>query len=111
MGYESEIQTKGVGRIDLEHGYFSDVLYAPDLEENLLSFYQINHIGESKRVTFTPELVEIAEISSNQVVAIGYADHQERMYKFSNFLPSSSDQELLSHANRSPNYDMKYLDT
>ena len=30
---------------------------------------------------------------------IRYADHQERMYKFSNFLPSSNDQELLSHAN------------
>ena len=99
MGDDSEIQTKGVGRIDLEHGYFSGVLYIQDLVENLLSVYQMNHIGESKRVKFTPKLVEIVEISSNQVVVIGYADHQEGMYKFSNFLPSSSDEELLSHAN------------
>ena len=103
MGDDSEIQTKGVGRIDLEHGYFSDVLYVPYSVANLLSFYQMNHIGEGKRVTFTPDLVEIAEISSNQLVAIGYADHQERMYKFSNFLPSSSGKVLLSHANDTSN--------
>ena len=60
MGDDFEIQTKGVGRIDLEHGYFSDVLYVPDLEENLLSVYQMIHTGEAKRVTLTPNLVEIA---------------------------------------------------
>ena len=59
----------------------------------------MTHTGEAKRVTFTPDLVEIAEISSNQFVAVGYADHHERMYKFLNFLPTSNDQALLSHAN------------
>ena len=39
MGDESEIQTKGVGRIDLEHGSFNDVLYVPDLEEKFMSVY------------------------------------------------------------------------
>ena len=39
MGDDSEIQTKGIGRIDLEHGYFSDVLYVPYIEEKMLSFY------------------------------------------------------------------------
>ena len=96
MGDDSEIQTKGIGRIDLEHGYFSDVLYVPDLAANFFSAYQMTHIGEAKRVTFTPDMVEIAEISTDQVIAIGYV---ERMYKFSNFLPTSNDQELLSHAN------------
>ena len=60
MGDDSEIQTKGVGRIYMEHGYFSDVLYVPDLVANLLSVYKMTHTGESKRVTFTPNLVEIA---------------------------------------------------
>ena len=32
MGDDSELQTKGIGRIDLYHGLFSDVLYVPDLE-------------------------------------------------------------------------------
>ena len=98
MGDDSEIHTKGVGRIDLEHGYFSDVLYVPDLVANLLSVYQMTHTREAKRVTFTPDLVEIVENLSNQVVAIGYAYHQERMYKFSIFLPNSRGQALLSHA-------------
>ena len=59
----------------------------------------MTHIGESKRVSFTPDMVEIAEISTYQVIAIGYADHYERMYTFSNFLPTSNDQAILSHAN------------
>ena len=59
MGDDSEIQAKEVGRIDLEHGYFSDVLYVPDLEAIFSSFYQMTHKGESKRVTFTPDLIEI----------------------------------------------------
>ena len=83
MGDDYESWTKGVGRIDLDHGYFSDVLYEQDLETNLLLVYQMTHTRESNRVTFTPDLVEIAEISSNQVVAIRVVYHQARMYKFS----------------------------
>ena len=48
MRDDSEIQTKGIGRIDLEHGYFSDVLYVLNFEENLIPFYQMNHTGEAK---------------------------------------------------------------
>ena len=82
MGDDSELQTKGIGRIDLEHGFFSEVLYVLDLAENLLSVYQMTHTGEPKRVIFTPDMVEISEISTNQVIAVGYANHHERMYKF-----------------------------
>ena len=57
MGDDSEIQTKGIGRIDLEHCYFRDVLYVPELVANLLSDYQMTHTREEKRVTFTPDLV------------------------------------------------------
>ena len=57
MGDDSEIQTKGIGRIELEHGFFSDVLYVPEIAANLLLFYQITHIGEEKRVTFDPDMV------------------------------------------------------
>ena len=75
------------------------MLYVPYLATNLLPVYQMTHTGEEKRVTFTPDMVEIAEISIDQVIAIGYANHHERMYKFSNFLPTSNDQDILSHAN------------
>ena len=59
----------------------------------------MTHTGKPKRVTFTLDMVEITEISVDHVITIGYADHHERMYKFLNFLPTSSDQALLSHAN------------
>ena len=59
----------------------------------------MTHTGEPKRVIFTLDMVEITEISTDQVIAIGYADHHERMYNFLNFLPTSNDQALLSHAN------------
>ena len=99
MGDDSELQTKGIGMIDLEHGYFSDVLYVPDLVANLLSVYYITHTGEPKRVTFTLDMEEITKISTDQVIEIGYANYHERMYKFSSFLPTSNDQALLSHSN------------
>ena len=60
MGDDSEIQSKGIGRIDLKDGYFNNVLFVLDLEVNLLSVYQMTHTGESKRVTFSPDIVEIA---------------------------------------------------
>ena len=59
MGDDSKIQAKGIGEIDLEDGYFNNVLFVPDIATNLLSVYQMTHIGESKRVTFTPNVVEI----------------------------------------------------
>ena len=44
MGDDALSQAKGVGRIDLEDGYFNNVLFVLDLEENLLSVYQMTHI-------------------------------------------------------------------
>ena len=43
MGDDSKLQTRRIGRIDLDHGFFSDVLYVPDLAANLLSVYQMTH--------------------------------------------------------------------
>ena len=43
--------------------------------------------------------MEISEISTRQAVAVGIADHDSRMYKFSYFLPYSQGNALLSHAN------------
>ena len=85
--------------IDLDDGYFNNVLFVPDLEENLVSLYQMNHTGESKRVTFTPDSVNIVDISTNKVVSLGFADHQARMYNFSHFLPCARGNVLLNHAN------------
>ena len=59
----------------------------------------MTHIGESKRVTFTPETVEIVDISRNKVVPLGFVDYQARMYKFSYFIPYFIGKVLFSHAN------------
>ena len=90
---------EGIGRIELENCFFGDVLYVQDLAAKLMSVYHMTHRGEPKRVTFTLDMVDITDISTDQVLAIGYADHHERMYKFLSFLPTSNDQALLSHAN------------
>ena len=41
MGDDSTIISEGQGIVDLEHGYFSNVLYVPSLASNLLSVCQI----------------------------------------------------------------------
>ena len=63
MGNDSQIISKGKGTVKLEHGIFYDVLYVPFLASNLLSVYQMTHIGFPKRVTFIPNDVDISEIA------------------------------------------------
>ena len=99
MGDDSKIQAKGIGRIDIEYGYFNNVLFVPNIVVKILLVYQMKHTVASKRVTFTQNDVEITEISTCQVIAVGFADHDSRMYKFSHFLPYSQGNALLSHAN------------
>ena len=99
MGDDSDIPAKGIGRINLKNGYLNNVLFVPDLAVNLLYVYQMTHTSTSKRVTFTQNDVDISEISIGQVVAMGIADHDSRMYNLSHFLPYSQGNALLSHAN------------
>ena len=54
MGDDSTIISEGQGTVDLENGYFSNVLYVPSLASNLLSVYQMTHTGVPKRVSFSP---------------------------------------------------------
>ena len=67
---------KGIDMINLDNGYFNNVLYVPNIAEKLLSMYKMAQIGSSKRLTFTQEDMEILEISIGQVVAMGIADHE-----------------------------------
>ena len=99
MGDDLEIQAKGIGKIGLEDGYFNNALFVLDLAVNLLSVIQMKYIVEAKRVTFTLEVVEIEEISTDKVVAFGFVYHNARMYKFSHFLPYFQGNVILSHAN------------
>ena len=59
-GDHSEIPSKGIGKIDLDNGYFNNVLYVPDIESDLLYIYQMTHTCKTKRVVFTQYDVEIS---------------------------------------------------
>ena len=63
MGDDSEILAKGIGKIDLDNGYFNNVLFVPNLAANLLSIYQMTHTSKTKRVTFIQYDVEVSKIS------------------------------------------------
>ena len=52
-----ETESKGKGRIDLDHGSFNNVLYVPGLAANLLSVYQMTHTGSPKKVFLSPNEV------------------------------------------------------
>ena len=89
----------GKGRIDLDHGKFSNVLYVPRLASNLLSMYHMTHTRSPKKFIFSPNEVYITRISSGKVIAKGVANHTSKVYMFSHFLPYSNPSALLIHAN------------
>jgi hypothetical protein len=97
MGNDTHVLVCGKGVIDLEHGYFQNVLQVPSLSTNLLSIYQITHSGSKKQVVFTPEPVVISDISNKSKVAVGVADHKYRLHSFSHFIPNSSPTLLQTH--------------
>ena len=82
-------QAKGKGYIKFEHGKFKDALYVPSLAANMLSVYQMTHTGSPKRVIFGPDLVEITDISTGNIIVKGIANHASKAYEFSHFIPFS----------------------
>ena len=99
FGDDSLTDNLGKGRIDLEHGKFNNVLYVLGLASNLLLVYQMTHTGYPKKVIFSPNDVEITEISNGKFIAKGVADHTSKVYMFSHFIPYSNPSTLLIHAN------------
>ena len=89
MGDDTQIRAEGKGSIKLKHGVFRNVLYVPSLVANLLFIYNMTHVGSPKRVVFDPELVEITDISTGNIIAKGVANHASKAYEFSRFLPYS----------------------
>ena len=71
---------KGKGTIHLEHGSFENVLYVPSLDSNLLSVYQMTHMDFPKKVLFISNDVEISEITTRNLIAIGKENHYAKTY-------------------------------
>ena len=99
MGDDSTFISKGQGTVDLEHGYFSNVLYVPSLASNLLSVYQMTHTGVPKRVSFIPNDVDITELACKKLVAKGLENHHAKAYDFSHFVADAKSTSLLTHGN------------
>ena len=59
----------------------------------------MTHTGSPKKVIFSPDDVEIIDISNGKVIAKGVVDHTLKVYKFSHFLPYSNPSTLLTHTN------------
>ena len=55
LGDDSLTDSLGKGRIVLDHGKFSNVLYVPGLASSLLSVYQMTHTGYPKKVIISPD--------------------------------------------------------
>ena len=75
------------------------MLYVLGISYNILSVYQKTHIGSPKKVIFSPDEVDITEISSGKVISKGVVNHAQKVYMFSHFLPYSNPSDLLIHAN------------
>ena len=69
LGDDSLTESMGKGRIDLDHGQFNNVLCVPGLASNLLSVHQMTHTGSPKKFIFSPDEVEIIEISTGRFIA------------------------------------------
>ena len=63
----------------------------------------MNHSGSPNKVIFSPDDVEIIEISNGKVIEKGVVDHTSKVYRFSHFLLYSNSSTLLTHDNEARN--------
>ena len=59
----------------------------------------MTHTGVPKRVSFSPNDVEIIEIASRKLIAKGIAIHHAKAYEFSHFVADAKPTPLLTHGN------------
>ena len=54
VGDDTKMEVEGKGHVEMENGEFKYVHYVPHLSSNLLSIYQITHLGDGHRLEFLP---------------------------------------------------------
>ena len=57
------------------------------------------HTKSAKKVVFTPNDVEITEMSNGTVIEKKFVDHSSKVFNFSHSMPFSNPSALLTHAN------------
>ena len=101
LGEKSITGSKGKCRIYFYHGSFNYVLYVIGLVGNILSIHQMTHTDYPQKVVFTPNDVEISDISNGRVIAKYFVDHSSKVYNFSQFMPFLNPFDFLTHDNES----------
>ena len=59
----------------------------------------MTHNGFPKIFSFIPNDVDISEIATGKLIAVGKANHVAKAYGFSNFVSNSKPSALLNHGN------------
>jgi transposase InsO family protein len=99
VGNDISLSVVRSGTIQVDSGHFNDVLCVPSLSCNLLSVYQITHLGEGKTVEFSPHQVVIKDLKyPKHVLVPGIADDITRLYKFDNFGSSTFSSVFVAHS-------------
>jgi hypothetical protein len=99
VGDDKSLSVVGSRTFQVDNGHFNDVLCVPSLSCNLLSVYQITHLGEGKTVEFSPHQVVIKDLKHpKHVLATGIADDITRLYNFDNFGSSSFSLVFVAHS-------------
>jgi hypothetical protein len=76
----------GSGIVQIDNGHFNGVLCVPSLCCNLISIYQIIHLGEGKTIEFSPNQVVIKDLKyPMHVLTTRIVDDITRLYKFDKF--------------------------
>ena len=98
MGDDTKMEVEGKGHVEMENGKFRDVLYVPNLSSNLLSVYQITHLGDGHKTEFFLDSAVVHSLRDDSLVAVGKVNHDKRLYSFSHFMPKSPSQALFTHS-------------
>ena len=84
------MEDEGKGNVEMENGEFHNVLYVLNLSSNLLSIYQITHLGDGHRVEFLPDSIQVQSLKDDSVVVMGKVNHDKRLYSFLNPIHKSN---------------------
>jgi hypothetical protein len=85
IGDDKSFTIVGYRIVQLDDGYFNDVLCVPSLSCNLLLVYQITHSHEGKTIEFSSHKVEIENLKdSNHILATRIVDDITKLYRFDN---------------------------
>ena len=71
------MEVEGKGNMEMENGEFQNVLYVPNLSSNLLSIYQITHLGDGHRVEFLPDSVQVHSLKDDSFFVVGKVNNEK----------------------------------